>query len=423
MMRKPELLLYRLIVWMHPPAFRNDCGREMLLDFEDAVGHLGIARVCGDALLSVARQWARCAVSGGADRRCEAQPSLLAGQYAPVRDQPLNAFELSRGLCASLVLLGLCGYWLGHGASRARHIDVVYAASQKPGAGQKSGADQSAAVGRRSGSSPAAAAPNREFKQFNVISIRENKNPGPAHINFPMSNDEYYKPTHGYMQSSSLPLSAYIQFAYKMDALQVVAFQKQLPDWATSTRYDIEARVEGDPGKDDMRQMVRALLASRFKLQLHTESTMANVYDLKVAHPGKIGPSLHAHAADDVNCENNHAERFFSPCGAIGFVDLDSKMRIVRMAGRKVTFEQFDFYATTNSGRPVLNKTGLTGAYDFTLEYSRARIGGPPDAEAADAPGLSFQDAIQEQLGLKLVPDKGPVTTYVLDHVEKPTEN
>ena len=420
-MRNPELFLYRLIVRMHPAAFRQEFGREMLLDFEDSVAHQGIPRIFLDALLSAARQWTHCALSGGADRSCAEQPSLLAGQYASVRNPPLNPLELSRGLAASLLLLGLCGYSLSHGASRIRRLDVVYAASQGARAAE------CGAAGQTSGGSSAAGTAGRQFKEFDVISIRENKSGAPPHLSFPMSPDDYYLPTHGYMRMEGLPALAYIQFAYRMNALQVVALRKQLPDWATSSRYDIEARVDGDPTKDDMRTMVRALLASRFGLRVHEVTQTDNVYDLVLLKPGKLGPSLRAHSVDDPNCKQTvapAAKGFFSPCGTIGFSIPDPNTRSVRMAGRNVSLSQFVWYASTEAGRNVLDKTGLTGKYDFTLEFAPQKVGGGPDPNASEpVPGAIFPDAVEEQMGLKLVPGKGPVTTYVLDHVERPTEN
>jgi uncharacterized protein (TIGR03435 family) len=272
--------------------------------------------------------------------------------------------------------------------------------------------------------SPTATLSHQQFTQFDVATIRENRNSAPAHVNFPLSNDDSYVPTHGYMQASGLPLGAYIQFAYNMSPLQVVAFQKQLPDWAVSARYDIEARVEGDPDKGDMRQMVRALLAGRFKLRLRTAITTADVYDLKLVYLGKVGPSLRVHAADDPECKDNQPGGLVGPCGAIRIEMQDPDTLTLRMAGRNVTLDQFLFYATTQMGRPVLNRTGLTGRYDFTLTYASVRR--TPDDLDVDAPeplGPSFQDAVHDQLGLTLVLAKGPVTTYVMDHIERPSEN
>jgi uncharacterized protein (TIGR03435 family) len=93
------------------------------------------------------------------------------------------------------------------------------------------------------------------------------------------------------------------------------------------------------------------------------------------------------------------------------------------MAGKKISLDLFANYATTEVGLPVVNKTGLTGRYDFTLEFAPSRVGAVSVTEQPEPLGTPFQDAIQQQLGLKLIRAKAPVTTYHLDYVEKPTEN
>jgi uncharacterized protein (TIGR03435 family) len=325
----------------------------------------------------------------------------------------MNAIEWARGLLAAIGLLAVCSHLLAVGEHAPTNTGIVYAAMQVIAKAQDAVSSD-------------ATPSHQEFIQFDVATVRENRSSAPAYINFPFSADNTYVPTHGYMRASGLPLMAYIQFAYRMNALQVVALQKQLPDWAASARYDIEARVGGDPTKDDMRQMVRTLLARRFKLQLRPEITTGNVYDLQLLHPGKLGQALRLHAADDPDCRDNRAKGFSSPCGAIGFDVPDPAVRVVHMGGSKIVLDQILFYATTQMGRTVLNKTGLTGQYDFTLEYAPQRYNQTPgdvdsDSSTPDAP--TFSDAVQDQLGLKLVPAKGPVTNYVLDHIERPSEN
>ena len=384
----------------------------MALDFEDAASSHSFFALCLDAGLSVGRQWAICLAAGDDEIANPQTLCLLDGNYAMIRNLSLNPREWTCGLLASIVFLALCSSLFATGSHTPAKTGVVYAAMQAIANAQ----DDTA--------SPAAIPSHQPFTQFDVATVRENRSSAPPHINFPLSNDDSYVPTHGYMQASGLPLGAYIQFAYDMNPLQVVAFQKQLPDWAVSARYDIEARVEGNPGKDDMRQMVRALLAGRFKLQLRAAIATADVYDLKLVHPGNVGPSLHVHAVDDPECKNNQRGGLVGPCGAIRIEMQNPNTLTLRMTGRNVTLDQLLFYATTQVGRPVLNKTGLTGRYDFTLTYASVRR--TPDGLDVDAPeplGPSFEDAVHDQLGLKLVLAKGPVTTYVIDHIEPPSEN
>lgn len=407
--------VYRAIVRLHPRAFRHEFGREMLLDFEEAASTHTFTALCLDALLSFSRQWAISLASSDAEIVAPHTPSLLAGNYVVIRDRSLSAMEWTRGLLVSIAILASCAFMFTAGPHTPASVGVVYAAMQVIANPQDSAA------------SPDTASTHPQFAQFDVASVREDRGSGRPYVNFPLGSNDAYAPTHGLLQAFDLPLPAYVQFAYRLDALQVVALQKQLPDWALSARYDIEARAEGDPSKDDMRLMVRALLASRFQLQLHAETTTGNVYKLEILHPGKLGPSLHFHAADDLDCRNSPPSASSAPCGRIGFSVPDPAKRTVRMAGRNVSLDQLLFYATTQMGRPVLNQTGLPGKYDFTLEYAQQRyVQTPSDVDSDDASnpvGQTFPDAVRDQLGLKLVPAKGPVTTYTLDHVEKPTPN
>jgi uncharacterized protein (TIGR03435 family) len=414
MANKAARVLYECIVKMHPAAFRDEFGSEMVLDFEEGTARLGFARLYTDALISLGRQWLRDAVSGGFDRVAE-PPTLLDGAYGMIRDPRMTAVEWCRGLIASTAMIGLCTYWLGAGSRLPRDTGLVYAARRVAAAAQsrpgESKRDPETTLER----------PHRHFDHFDVASIRENKT-GTTHVSFPLGMDDYYVPTHGYMHTVGLPLGAYIQFAYKMTPRQIVALQTKFPDWALSARYDIEARVEGEPTKDDMRTMLRALLADRFKLQLHAVTASDKVYDLVLARPGKTGRGLQEHPAGDPDCKLDNALDSSVPCGTI--LQSASGAGLMRMTGRNVSITQFVLASLTKVDRPIVDKTSLTGRYDFTLEFAPPRIGGGPDINASEPlPGMTFKDAMQERMGLKLVPDSGPVTTYVLDHVERPTEN
>lgn len=413
MANKAAQLIYRCIVNLHPAQFRDKFGREMLLDFQEGAAGLGCTRIFTDALISLGRQWLHTPASAAFEPRSNASP-LLHGHYSMIRNPPLTPLEWCRGLVASVTLLVLCGYWLGSGSRIPRDTGIVYAARKVAQAAQS----------RPFGSPQESGDPamvRRDFKQFDVASVRESK-AGTTYVSFPFGADDTYLPTHGFMQMIGLPLGAYIQFAYKMTPAQIVALQSRFPDWALSARYDIEARVEGEPTKDDMRTMLRALLADRFKLQLHAVTATAKVYDLVLDKPGRTGRDLQQHPANDPNCKLDSASNSSAPCGTI--LQSASGAGLMRMSGRNVSMTQFVLASLTKVDRPVVDKTGLNGKYDFTLEFAPPRIGGGPDINPSEPPpGMTFKDALQDRLGLKLVPDNGPVTTYILDHVERPSEN
>src|SRR5258708_14477161 len=96
--------LYGVIVRLHPAAFRNEFGREMMIDFEDALASNGFEALCLDGLLSLGRQWAVCAFPGAAEQEHITRQSLLAGQYVTVSQGCLTMFDLARASVLSVML-------------------------------------------------------------------------------------------------------------------------------------------------------------------------------------------------------------------------------------------------------------------------------------------------------------------------------
>jgi len=183
-----------------------------------------------------------------------------------------------------------------------------------------------------------------------------------------------------------------------------------LPAWANSLRWDVNAKVT-DPdmkvmqnlSRQQQQQMLAALLAERFHLKTHIEFKTLPVYELVVA---KNGPKLKVSAvAPDSTAPG----------------DMDVHNTDLRATGVKLS--DFAMNLSAPLDRTVIDKTGLTGRYDFRLQWTPDNVANnAADNGAADAPPTLFT-AIQEQLGLKLQPAKGPVPTLVIDHVEQPTEN
>jgi uncharacterized protein (TIGR03435 family) len=223
--------------------------------------------------------------------------------------------------------------------------------------------------------------------------------------------------TGGVFRAKNLSLPAYISFAYRLNTFQNTSMRMQVPEWARTTRYDIEARVDGEPTKDEMRTMMRALLADRFKLKVHRETHQMGVMDLEMVKPGKTGPTLLVHAADDPECKQN-VPQFFSPCGSMGI----TPAAVAKMAGRNVAIGDFANFSLIPAGRPVVDKTGLTGRWDITLDFVQDSPGRTADAPPEES-GPTFFEALKQQMGLKMVPSQGMVETVVLDGVERPTGN
>jgi uncharacterized protein (TIGR03435 family) len=211
---------------------------------------------------------------------------------------------------------------------------------------------------------------------------------------------------------------------------------------SSADRFDIKAQSDGRPTKDQMRLMMQALLADRFKLVVHYETRQTPVFALMLAKPGQTGPSLVAHPASDTcmvgpteegtdNSASDVPARESAPgstleelpkvCGVIAHLPT-SAMGHIRFGGRRVTLSLLASSLPTMTGmatlqRPVIDETGLSGASDFTLDWV-PDFNVPPDAS-----GSNFRESLKEQLGLKLEPRQGPVDILVIDRVEHPSAN
>jgi uncharacterized protein (TIGR03435 family) len=153
---------------------------------------------------------------------------------------------------------------------------------------------------------------------FEVASVRPNKSSDPASSRFPLGPGDAYAPG-SLFSATNQPLIVYLRFAYKLGQSDLLG----LPAWVYTDRFDIEARAPGDPTKDQMRLMIRSLLAARFKVSSHTERKTRSVFNLALAKTRKIGPRLQAHSdAETCSAESPMASRLqlppSIPCGSIG---------------------------------------------------------------------------------------------------------
>ena len=179
------------------------------------------------------------------------------------------------------------------------------------------------------------------------------------------------------------------------------------PGWVDSAKYDIVARTPGQvqPARPEQMAMLRALLADRFGLQFHREAKVFSIYELQVT---KGGPKLKAStAAPDALPQ------------VISTVYPDR----VKLPARNVTMA--DFVAMMQRAlldRPVVDKTGLSGRYDFDLTWApdETQFGGEAPKVADDAPSPPLFTALPQQLGLRLEATRGPVNALVIDGAKQP---
>jgi len=199
------------------------------------------------------------------------------------------------------------------------------------------------------------------------------------------------------------------------------------PSWLGSARYDIEAKGQLDPGSQEqtglqVMKMLQALLADRFQLRVHRQTKEMPIYALLVA---KNGPNLQAsrEACFDPTAgipppPTLPGQSPSRPCG--GFNNSSNQM-----LGASVGMARFAANLSRFTGRTVVDRTGLKGTYDVALRWTpdEGQAWLPTGPLPTDDSQPSIFSAVQEQLGLKLESQRGPVEVLVIDRAEKPSEN
>ena len=181
------------------------------------------------------------------------------------------------------------------------------------------------------------------------------------------------------------------------------------PAWIRTERFDVQARFAGTPSRPQLQQMLRTMLAERFRLRTHVESKPTPVFSLTVLKPGALGPALKRSAIDCSNPAQRPPASAGVPSCAFQYTD-----GLIR--GRGVTLDQIA--AEITAGRTVVNLTALDGFFDVDLRWT-------PDATAppADDAPPTLTTALREQLGLRLDSATLQMEHLVIDSVERPAEN
>lgn len=204
------------------------------------------------------------------------------------------------------------------------------------------------------------------------------------------------------------------------------------PAWLDSARYTINAKAEGDPGIETMMgPMLQKLLEDRFQLKIHHETTQVLVYDLTVARRGARLTRVEEGSCTPVVLQRDLAPRAAGEprrdvCGTGGF---SRKPPNAVMNLHAMTLDDFAKKLAIVLGRPVVDKTGIAGMFDFPMTFSpddsTPGMPSPGTRQGADADQAapSIFTALQEQLGLKLEQSKGPGESLVIDEVSRPSEN
>ena len=268
--------------------------------------------------------------------------------------------------------------------------------------------------------------PGEKLPSFEVAAIRPD-NSGPYHTSINFGSDSF--------RAENLTIRDLIRRGWETrTSAQIQGGPGSLMD----QRFDVDARIDPDdmarlkklPPDERAREMalmVQDLLADRFHLAAHVETKDMRVYALILA---KGGPRFHASPPPASDATNPVSAPSAKPHGDGFWIRNNGKHTSLTAYGSTM-----DALASVLSGeretggRYVINKTGLTGKYDYTLEwapeYLRAAVAPESASNSADpAPtGPSLFTALEDQLGLKLVQGKAPVQVLVIDHVEPPSAN
>ncbi|WP_263416304.1 TIGR03435 family protein [Terriglobus albidus] len=259
---------------------------------------------------------------------------------------------------------------------------------------------------------------------FEVASIHEDKEAFKP-PSFALSTDEWFNDPNGRFHAD-FALPTYIQFAYKIwltgeERREVFG---KFPEWVQSTRFSIEATAPLHATKDQYRLMMQSLLAERFGLKLHFEQKEMPVLAMVLVKPGTPGPRLTPHEQGQACDETPKPETFPQQC--YGYMARPSKDGMW-LAGSPATSMNLlaNFIGSLAEGageigRPVVDQTGLTGLWDYTLEALN-----PAKVKAQDpaANGPTMLEAVRDQLGIKLKPTRAVVSLPVIDTLTRPTEN
>ncbi len=230
-----------------------------------------------------------------------------------------------------------------------------------------------------------------ELPKWDVVSVKPAQMP---------CGQSMMQPTPDGMKIECLSLQVIVKLAFGINEDSRIL---GAPGWLKQASYTVDAKVSGEDvaayaklGREQRSLMLQQLLADRFAMKAHRETKDLPVYALVIA---KGGSKLKESSPEEA---------------ALGMMRMKGKGEIDSTGA---SIDSLPMFLTRELDRPVFDKTGLTGKYDFTLRFSP----GPsaePDSEAA-----SIFTAVEEQLGLKLEPSRAPLDVLVIDHIEKPSAN
>jgi bla regulator protein blaR1 len=246
--------------------------------------------------------------------------------------------------------------------------------------------------------------------EFEAVSIKPNKSGDVRAIFHPSPG--------GRLNATNVTAKALIEWAYGIRDFQLSGE----PGWADSERFDVAAKSDGNPRYDfikpELETMFRVVLADRFKLAVHRTTKEMPIYSLVLA---KNGAKIQA--VDEGDCPEVPTPE--NPCRSL------RSNNFGQLTAKKAPLPALALVLVGYTRRVVVDNTGLKGSYSYTLDWTKylqppelpPGVVPPPNAFDPASMEPAIAAALEEQLGLKLEPGKGPVEMIVVDHLERPSEN
>ena len=238
-------------------------------------------------------------------------------------------------------------------------------------------------------------------------------------------------PVYG-LQTMTVPVQMTIAYAYHMQMSEAKATFDKQPSWVKHRIYTQTFRVESEATHDQVREMLRTMLADRFGLQIHEFTKEGAVNRLVMNKPGVLGPKIKPHPEGATCSTQEDAAVGKAPdaptppvanCGFSYYYLPGNVLHVgitdttIADAGRALTSIGVGGIET----RPLLDGTGLPGKYDLTLEF-RPNSGNPLVNPVADDDGVpTLIQAVAQQLGMRVESGTGPVRMVIIDHLSEPT--
>lgn len=266
--------------------------------------------------------------------------------------------------------------------------------------------------------------------RFEVASIKQTALP-PGQVSISQKGDQY--------SASGVTLKRLVRIAHQLQDDQIFGG----PQWFDTTRFDIVGKIDVTEtanagvvpaGVTRVQLMLRSLLSDRFNLRIHREVRELPVYSLTLARKdGSFGRGLTR--VTNPECVGGRRTNGAPPSGGALKASCGTSMSPGMLLANEITMPTLATalsnltYTGMSLGRPVVDSTGLSGAYNVELRFTPDVMpnlgpgGPPPDMPTIDANGPSLFTAVQEQLGLKLQSAKGPVEVLVVDGAQPPTMN